>query len=390
MNGLERFKKAFSFQEPDRTPIAALSINSPVSSKILGIEAYTGIGAKTYQKKFSMIQNDALDKFYFDKATDEIKLTKKMDLDAYFSAGEKIFPLQNQMVEKIDSNKWKLTINDHWKIFQVNYGSGFAGERDSWIKQGGVEAFRKLVNELEKKDFSEKEYSFKIFDHIIEKIGDEIAIFGNADVSIPVNKSWFPIFLKATIKNPQLVKRYLDAKLKETKLLLKAQLERGIFGVWGGIDWASTKDILFSKDFFTSEIKPRLEEITSLCHDYGTKYVKHTDGNINKIIDELIIGADVDGLQAIEPNAGMDIFNLKETYKNRLTLLGNVDCSTTLVNGSKKEIKEEVKKLIHNLAPGGGYVLTSSNSIHSNVPPQKWKSMIKAAKEFGNYPISVS
>lgn len=389
INGLERFQKTFSHDEPDRVPISTLGVNSPVSAEILGYESCTGIGAKTFQKKFAMMQKSQLADFFMEKARDEMSLNRLMDLDGYFLAGNKIFTKETKTVKQIEPNKWKLGNGKKWRVWQADPESGFAGEVDSWIKEGGIEAFQEHVKDLEDRDISLENYSFKVFDDVIEKFGDEIAIFGNADVGIPFEKSWFSVFLKASITHPSLVERYLDAKLEETMLLLREQLDRGIFSVWGGVDWASTKDIMLTKDFFESIVKPRLVKIVSLCHEHDTVYAKHTDGDINKIIESLIIDTGVDGLLAIEPNAGMDIYELKKEYGEKLTFLGNVDCSTTLVNGTRKEIRAEVKRLIKNIAPGGGYVMMSSNSIHSGVPPQNWRTMVEAAKEFGSYPIQL-
>ncbi len=50
-----------------------------------------------------------------------------------------------------------------------------------------------------------------------------------------------------------------------------------------------------------------------------------------------MIQAGVDGFQAIEPHAGMDIAQIKRDYGDRLTLIGNVDCSTVLVDGPEKQ-----------------------------------------------------
>jgi len=43
--------------------------------------------------------------------------------------------------------------------------------------------------------------------------------------------------------------------------------------------------------------------------------------------------------------------------------------------------------LINGLAPGGGYIMASSNTIHSGVKPENLKTMIEATKKYGVYPI---
>ena len=87
----------------------------------------------------------------------------------------------------------------------------------------------------------------------------------------------------------------------------------------------------------------------------------------------------------IEPVAGMDIFYLKKKYGKRLTFLGNVDCSYLLVNGPKEAIENNVKELINGCKKDGGYILSSSNSIHEGVSLENYKTMVDAGKKYGVY-----
>ena len=78
---------------------------------------------------------------------------------------------------------------------------------------------------------------------------------------------------------------------------------------------------------------------------------------------------------------------IKKEYGQRICIKGNVDCTKTLVYGTGQEVEEEVKACIEQAAPGGGYILSSSNMIHSGVKPENYVSMIKALRKYGKYPI---
>ena len=58
-------------------------------------------------------------------------------------------------------------------------------------------------------------------------------------------------------------------------------------------------------------------------------------------------------------------------------------------NGTPDDIDELVRQRIGDLAPGGGYVLTSGNSIPEYVPLQNYKAMLRAGARYGKYPIAV-
>ena len=197
---------------------------------------------------------------------------------------------------------------------------------------------------------------------------------------------WAEHFLIGLIQEPDLIHRYLDAQLRTTLMLLKAMLKRGVDGVIGGTDWAATKGPMFSPLHFNKFVFPRLKQITDLCHSYGVPFIKHTDGNVNSLIDGMI-DAGVDAFQAIEPVAGMDIAQIKRDYGGRLVLIGNVDCSHTLVNGTVEEVRQETEYVIRSTAPGGGFILSTSNSVHPGVKPELYLAMLETAREVGNYPI---
>jgi len=65
--------------------------------------------------------------------------------------------------------------------------------------------------------------------------------------------------------------------------------------------------------------------------------------------------------------------------------MGNIDINYVMPFGTPAEIARVVMETIEAAAPGGGYILTSSNSIHSSCNPRNFVAMIEAAKEFGHY-----
>lgn len=82
-----------------------------------------------------------------------------------------------------------------------------------------------------------------------------------------------------------------------------------------------------------------------------------------------------------------DNFYLKEHYGDKVLLAGNVDCAVTLVSGTPEEVYNETRDKILGCAPGGGYILASSNTIHNGVPGRNYLSMIQAWRDYGSYPI---
>jgi len=92
-------------------------------------------------------------------------------------------------------------------------------------------------------------------------------------------------------------------------------------------------------------------------------------------------------LHPLEPVAGMDIGKVKQRYGDRITVVGNVDCTYILPHGTQKEVIDAVKETIAKGSPGGGHIISSSNSIHHGVNPENYKTMVQTARKYGKYPI---
>jgi uroporphyrinogen decarboxylase len=82
----------------------------------------------------------------------------------------------------------------------------------------------------------------------------------------------------------------------------------------------------------------------------------------------------------------MDIKRLKEAVGERVTLFGAVE-GETLINGMPEDVKREVEYCLRHGAPGGGFVLTTSNSVQAGTQYENYKVMLDTARKKGNYPI---
>jgi uroporphyrinogen decarboxylase len=60
-----------------------------------------------------------------------------------------------------------------------------------------------------------------------------------------------------------------------------------------------------------------------------------------------------------------------------------VDTQHILPNGTPEQVKEDVKRNIEALAPGGGFVFSTVHNIQAEVPPQNIMAMIEALRENG-------
>ena len=84
--------------------------------------------------------------------------------------------------------------------------------------------------------------------------------------------------------------------------------------------------------------------------------------------------------------ANMDTKRLKREFGDCLTFWGGgVDTQRVLPRGTPEQVREEVKRRIEDLAPGGGFVFATVHNIQADVPPENILAMWEAVQEFGRY-----
>jgi uroporphyrinogen decarboxylase len=206
--------------------------------------------------------------------------------------------------------------------------------------------------------------------------------------SIPSRLMVFEEFLMSIVLEPKLVEGLIDLAVDVNLAMAKEAVQRGVKFVYTGDDFAYVNGPMMSPATFRQIFYPRLCRVIQGYKELGLHVIKHTDGDIMPLID-MIIDSGIDCLDPIDPVAGMDLALIKEKYGERVALKGNVDCSHTLTFGSVEETIEEAKKCIKIAAPGGGYIFSSSNSIHSSVKPENYLAMLDTLKQYGTYPIKL-
>ncbi len=186
------------------------------------------------------------------------------------------------------------------------------------------------------------------------------------------------------ILKPEFVKKLVKIAVEHTKVIIKKAISLGADIIVFGDDYASTKGLLFSPQHFKEIFLPALKELVEVVKEEGGYAIKHTDGNINEILD-MLVSLGIDGIHPLDPIAGMDIKKVKEKYGEKICVIGNIDTTVVLSKYSPEEVKEHVRKRIMDVAPGGGYIISSSNSIHSGVKPENYLAMIESVKTYGRY-----
>ena len=196
-------------------------------------------------------------------------------------------------------------------------------------------------------------------------------------------------FLLFLYDEPDLVRRMVDIVVDVHVTLARRAVRAGADIVSLGDDYASRTGPMMSLPMFREFFLPGMKRVVQAVHEEGALCFKHCDGNIWALMDDFV-EAGFEGINPFEPVAGMDLGEAKQRYGDKVCLLGNVDCGRTLSEAPVAEVVGEVKRCLRDAAPGGGYILMSSNSLHGGVRPENYVAMVETGRRFGAYPLDMA
>lgn len=296
----------------------------------------------------------------------------RMDWDAILVA-------PNFTKEQVGPDQWK----NEWGVVRQ-----YTGEEDTFP----VESPIKTLKDLERYEVPDPDAPGR-YDSIraaVEQFkGDKaIGVHLNDVFSIPRYLMGFTELMLAFVDCPKLVEGLVNLSVEVNLAMAKRVAEIGADFVFTGDDYASTQQPFISPDWFAQYLNPGLKRVMGGFKELGLYVIKHTDGQIWPIMD-MIIDSGIDCLDPIDPVAGMDIGEVKAKLGDRVAIKGNVDCAHTLTFGSIKDVVLETKDVISKAAPGGGFILSSGNTIHSSVKPGNYLAMLNTLRMYGAYPIDM-
>ncbi len=153
-----------------------------------------------------------------------------------------------------------------------------------------------------------------------------------------------------------------------------------------GNDLGSQTGPLLGPDLFARFVLPHLQRLIDLGHDYHLKVQMHCCGGFEPLI-EMLIGAGLDALHAIQPSChGMELKVLKAAYGDRMVLNGAIDSHHVLIDGTPESVREDTRKVLEIMMPGGGYIAGASHDwVLEETPVENIVAMADAVMEFGKY-----
>ena len=183
---------------------------------------------------------------------------------------------------------------------------------------------------------------------------------------------------------PDIVDYILDVTTEWARIIVELYCQFPSSNVFLlGEDIAYKTSTIFPVSFMEDKIFPRWEKIVQPLKDAKIKFLYHSDGNLNNILDTLVNDVGIEGLNPIEPKADMDIFGIREKYPE-LILLGNVDSAGALISDDPKDVEKAVKELIDRIGGKGRLLAGSSTEIGDAIPIQNILMLYSSIRKYGS------
>jgi uroporphyrinogen decarboxylase len=207
---------------------------------------------------------------------------------------------------------------------------------------------------------------------------------GEADgtMSIPDGENMVNVAVRL-FEDADAVKKGLDASVDNGIQSGKVQMDAGAECLTMCADYCFNVGPFLSPKMFSEFVTPYLHRLIEAHRENGAYVIKHTDGNIMPVLDQLV-SCRPHALHSIDPQAKVNLAEVKRLVGDRVCLAGNVNCGL-LQTGTDDEVKADIMRSLRDGMPGGGYIFCTSNVAFKGMPPERYSVMMDMRKAYGRY-----
>ncbi len=199
-------------------------------------------------------------------------------------------------------------------------------------------------------------------------------------------------FLSDLVADPPLadylMERVLEYKLACWEMFL-GSIDDEFDVAFESDDLGTQRGPMISLEVYRRHIKPlhgRLFDGIRRLAGRPVPIALHSCGGVSEFLPDLVdIGLDI--LNPVQVSAaGMDPAVLKQRFGRDLTFWGGgIDTQHVLPFGSPQDVRDEVRRRIDQLSPGGGFVFAAVHNIQGTVPSQNIAALFEAFEAFRAY-----
>jgi hypothetical protein len=372
MNNEERLYIAMSGGKPDRVPSITMSLDPNITNQVLGKEP-NGIldflaserGARLadkYGPALSRLFDVALFFFYNNAA----RANYEMGFDALWFG------------------YWQMSLRDHAHLQDIygrlddivddGFGNAYFMYREGLLQS--PEEWRTWPRPTISRCAAGGARMYRLLKAVWGKRMAIVPFVGPG----PWENSWQPMgfnrFVTLMRRDPDFVREVIGYYTALVVASIDSFCAAGARVLTIGEDLAYKSGPMVSPAMIEKFYGDAYRQITAAAHRHGAKIAIHCCGNTSDLL-EMFIEWGFDGAHAFEPSAGNTLAAAREKVGDRLCLIGNIDITHTLVDGTREEVEAETLAAIRD-AEGGGFILTPAHT-HPALKADHLEWMLEAA-----------
>jgi len=217
----------------------------------------------------------------------------------------------------------------------------------------------------------------------IDAYREDYAVFARVRLGTAntIESMGLDVFSLMLYDDPDLVKA-IHERFSEWSVRIVENLNKLDFDFyWAFDDHADTKMPWVDGAMYEEFLYPYQRRVADAMN--GKAWAFHSDGNLFPILEGLLrLG--MSAIHPIQPSA-MDIGRMKSQYGSSVCLIGNIDLDYTLTRGTPEEVEKEVQERIGLAGRGGGYIMSSANSLTDYCKVDNVRAMSRALQKYGKY-----
>jgi len=384
MTSRERVLSAIHHEQPDRVPL------------VIGVSNATGIKMKPYQgiKRIAGIQS--ADNYLYDWPELGTARVDEETMQRLHSDVRGVLDLEPENVRQRNRNREPHTdCMDSWGSGQTETAPG------DWYPGIHPIPEARTLEDLESYQGWPDMSDPSRIAHVAEQARllaeeNQFAILATPWLLFPFERAHamqgMEVFLMNMAMDPGFARGLLEKIAFYCKQLMGPFLEQlgdNVDIIKIGDDLGTQESLMISPKMYREILKPvHADFISFIKARTKAKVLFHSDGDVAPLIPDFIeIGVDI--LNPIQTSAGKmsDLASLKKHYGKNIVFCGGIDSHRILPYGSVAEVREEVRRVIQTLGPGGGCMIGAVHTVMNDVPPENVLAMVDAVEEFGHYPV---
>jgi len=375
--------KTMDLEEPEHVPIFESHIDPPHMETLMFPERFWSPEDRPASERVELLKHNAeilvrcYDRLGFFIVRVNVALNPPLGWSAKILSKEEAGRLSRETGLKYTLG----TFIDEW-----GRGTVYDHRCRKWVQQYGtltsMDEWERWAENFPDPFAEGRDLDAKIVMRLAEERG--MATFGVLRSPFATLFEAFPIeiYYRLQLEHPDFIKRAVKAYTDYNCSIIRLYGELGCDLVVSSGDLAHRDGPHMSPRIFNEIYFPEKRRQVEAAHEVGMKYVKHSDGDVRLLLDGLVNVARVDGVHSLDPSAGVDIGEVKEMYGDKIFLMGNVAVDSLALK-TEEEVVAETKECIKKAAPGGGFVLSSSNSWYTHCKLRNCLAMVRTGMENG-------